>query len=160
MGGYGGRARAGSMRNLVLTGVVLSVGIAQGVASSREAADAAQLKRLEAVWNQAHVRGDADALERLWADDLEVAVPKMPVMTKAEALTFARSGRMKFQRYETSDLRIRVYHDAAVVTGRLQRTRSLSGQAVNDDWRFTKVYIRRGGGWRVVAFHASEAAKP
>ena len=46
-------------------------------------------------------------------DDLEVAVPKMPVMKKADVLEFARSGRMKFSRYETSDVRVRVYGDAA-----------------------------------------------
>ena len=127
--------------------------------SSREA-DARELERLETVWNSAHVRGDADALEALWADDLEVAVPRMPVMTKTEAVSFARSGHMKFLRYQTSELRVRVYEDAAVVTGRLQRTRTRNGQEVSDDWRFTKVYIRRAGKWRVVAFHASEAAQP
>jgi ketosteroid isomerase-like protein len=106
------------------------------------------------------MHGDADVLGRLWADDLEVAVPRMPVMTKSQALAFARSGRMAFQRYETSEVQIRVFGDAAVVTGRPRRTRTLNGQAVDDDWRFTKVYIRRGGQWQVVACHASEAARP
>jgi ketosteroid isomerase-like protein len=67
---------------------------------------------------------------------------------------------MKFQRYETSDLKVRVYGDAAVVTGKLERTRTINGQQQNDHWRFTKMYIRQGGQWRVVAFHASEAAQP
>jgi hypothetical protein len=34
---------------------------------------------------------------------------------------------MKFLSYETSDLHIRVYGDAAVVTGHLLRTRTLNG---------------------------------
>ena len=33
----------------------------------------------------------------------------------------------------------------------------LGGQTIQDNWRFTKVYVRQGGQWRVVAFHASEA---
>jgi len=78
-----------------------------------------ELERLEKVWNEAHEHGDADVLQSLWADDLEVDVPKMPVMSKTEVLAFARSGRMKFLRYATSDINIRVYGDAAVVTGRL-----------------------------------------
>ena len=118
-----------------------------------------ELERLEKVWNEAHERGDVEALDALWADDMEIAVPKMPVMSKADALKFARSGRMKFFRYQTSDIRIRVYGDAAVVTGRLQRTRSMNGQEISDDWRFTKTYVRQAGQWRVVAFHASEAAQ-
>jgi len=119
-----------------------------------------ELMHLEDVWNQAHVAGDAEALDHLWADDLEVAVPHMAVMTRAEALGFARSGRMKFLRYETSDLHIRVYGDAAVVTGHLLRTRTLNGNKVSDDWRFTKVYIREAHQWRVVSFHASDSPAP
>jgi hypothetical protein len=67
---------------------------------------------------------------------------------------------MKFLHYETSDTHIRLYGDAAVVTGRLQRTRVMNGQEVSDDWRFTKTYARQAGHWKVVSFHASEAAQP
>ena len=127
---------------------------------SSTSVDTRELERLEKVWNDAHEHGDVATLEALWADDLEVAVPKMPVMTKTQVLAFARSGRMKFLRYTTSDLKIRVYGEAAVVTGRLERTRVLNGQEISDDWRFTKTYVRQNEKWRVVAFHASEAAQP
>ena len=130
------------------------------IAQSLTSADSRELERLEKVWNEAHERGDVATLDGLWADDLEVAVPKMPVMTKSQVLSFARSGRMKFLRYTTSDLRVRVYGDAAVVTGRVERTRVLNGQEMADDWRFTKTYIRQNQKWRVVAFHASESARP
>jgi ketosteroid isomerase-like protein len=123
-------------------------------------ADVRELEQLEKVWNEAHEHGDADALEKLWADDIEVAVPRMPVLTKADARKFAHSGRMKFLSYRTSEVRVRVYDHAAVVTGRLQRTRSTNGQEMSDDWRFTKTYVREADRWRVVSFHASEAAQP
>ena len=61
-------------------------------AQSAHDADVHELERLETVWNEAHEHGDPDVLEKLWADDMEVAVPKMPVLTKADALKFARSG--------------------------------------------------------------------
>ncbi|HYL62212.1 MAG TPA: nuclear transport factor 2 family protein, partial [Candidatus Methylomirabilis sp.] len=143
----------------LVRGTSASFGQAASEASRREA-DVRELERLETVWNEAHEHGDSSALEALWADDLEVAVPKMPVMRKAEAVAFARSGRMKFLRYATSDIHVRVYGDAAVVTGRLQRTRELNGQEISDDWRFTKMYVREAQKWHVVAFHASEAAQP
>jgi ketosteroid isomerase-like protein len=112
------------------------------------------------VWNDAHEQGDAGSLEQIWADDLEITVPRMPVMTRSEAAAFAHSGRMKFLSYRTSDIHVRVYGDAAVVTGRLQRERTLNGKNVSDDWRFTKTYIRQDRKWRVVNFQASEAAQP
>jgi ketosteroid isomerase-like protein len=127
-------------------------------AQSTSDLDAHQLQGLEQTWNQAHLAGDADALDKLWADDLEVDVPRMAPMTKEVALSFAKSGRMSFSRYVTSDIHIRVHGDMAAVTGRLQRTRTISGKELSDDWRFTKVYVRQDRQWRVVSFHASESA--
>ncbi len=144
----------------LLLAVASFAGTARIVAQSTHDAVLLELQRLETVWNEAHEQGDADALEKLWADDIEVAVPKMPVMTKADALKFASSGRMKFLTYKTSEVHFRVYNNAAVVTGRLRRTRSMNGQEISDDWRFTKMYVRETGQWRVVSFHASEAAQP
>jgi ketosteroid isomerase-like protein len=127
---------------------------------NQDTPDVKELVRLETVWNDAHQNGDATALDKLWADDLEVTVPKMPVMSKADVLGFAKSGRMKFQRYQTSDLKVRIYGDAAVVSGRLQRTRTLNGKTLHDNWNFLKVYVRQNGRWLVVAFQASDAAQP
>jgi ketosteroid isomerase-like protein len=148
------------MRPSIITTIISVILLTPAARTSaqEDSADARELRQLEAVWNHAQEQGDADALDAIWADDLEVAVPKMRVMTKPEALGFARSGRMKFEKYETSDLKIRVYGTSAVVTGRLQRTRSTNGQTIADDWRFTKTYIKQTGRWRVVSFHASDAA--
>ena len=91
------------------------------------------------------------------ADDLVVVVPGMRTMSKADSLSVFETGRMKFDRYDTSESTIRVYDLSAIVTGRLQRGRRMGDRAVDDDWRFTKVYVQRGGRWQVVSFHASPA---
>jgi ketosteroid isomerase-like protein len=145
---------------ILLLSLIPMVASAQNPAQPSNDRNMRQFEKLETVWNDAQIRGDIQALDALWADDMEIAVPRMPIMTKGEALNFARSGRMKFLRYETSDIRARVYGNAAVVTGRLQRTREMNGKEISDDWRFTKVYVRQAHQWRVVAFHASEAAQP
>ncbi len=132
--------------------------IQTSVAKPDDSVDVQELKRLEKVWNDAYVRADADALEQLCADDLVVTMTDMVVLNKRSSIAILRSGKVKFERYETSDLGIHVYDRAAVVTGRLQRTRSVQGREMNDEWRFTKVYIRRGGKWLVVAWHASTVA--
>lgn len=147
------------MRHKLFAAVPLSV-VLLFAQNATTPADRDELQRLESAWNNAHINGDSATLNRLWADDLEVAVPKMPVMKKTELIKFVDSGRMKFQRYETTDVNARIYGQSAVVTGRLQRKREINGRTVEDDWRFTKVYQRSGDGWRVVSFHASEAPAP
>jgi ketosteroid isomerase-like protein len=119
--------------------------------------DKAELTRLESVWNEAQLHGDADALGRLWASDLVVTVPRMQVLGRADALAMARSGKIHFDRYETSDIQVHVHGESAIVTGHLRRTRKLGDQVIEENWQFTKAYIREDGQWRVVAFHASEA---
>ena len=119
-----------------------------------------ELIQLEKLWNDAHLQGDADALDPLWSDDIEIVVPNMAVMNKAAALAFARSGRMKFQTYETSNLQVRLFGDIAILSGRMKRARTIQGNSVADNWLFTKVYQHKDGHWRVVHFHASQAAPP
>jgi len=143
----------------VATLIVTAISLPAPANRSQESADIAELSKLEQVWNDAYVHGNVEPLERLLADDLIVTMTDMTVLTKAQSVGLLRSGHLKFPRYETSDIRIRVYNDAAVVTGRLQRTRTINGKDVDDDWRFTKVYVRRSGNWQVVAWHASTNAR-
>jgi ketosteroid isomerase-like protein len=116
----------------------------------------AELVRLEEVWNEAHRRGDFETLDRLWDDKIKVIVPKMQLINKAKGLDIFRSGRMKFLRYETSELAVHVDGETAIVTGHLLRTRRINNRELQDDWRFSKVYVRRGGVWRVLLWQASE----
>ena len=140
---------------LVVTAVLVAQ---QGpIINPEVGADEAQLTRLEKTWNDAHLRGDAEILGSLWADDLVITVPKMRVFTKTDALAMVGTGHMRFDRYETTNITVRVHGDSAVTTGRLRRTRNVNGKHFDDDWQFTKAYIRRGGQWKVVAFHASES---
>ena len=144
------------MLTAVVAALLCAAGQAQAPAAATPDQDLARFTQLESQWNEAHLKGDAETLDRLWADDLRVVVPRMTPMSKQDSLSFLRSGRMKFSRYETSELGVRVYGDTAVVTGRVRRARERGGQIVEDDWRFTKVYVLAASAWRVVAYHASE----
>ena len=127
-----------------------------GGPAEKPSSDVAELLRLEAVWNDGHVKGDADALGRLWSDDLVVAVQGIPLLSRKESINVWRTGRMKFDEYETSDIRVRVYNDAGVVTGRLRRSRRVGGRTAADPWSFTRMYVHRDGQWQVVSWHASD----
>ena len=141
---------------MVLTLALLVFGLLQAPGTTPEQNEVRHtLERLETEWNVAHVRGDAAALDRIFSDDVVVIVPGMRVMTKADAVGMFTSGRMKFDKYDTSETTFRILDDTAIVTGRLKRTRVINGATTDDDWRFTKVYVRRADRWHVISFHAS-----
>ena len=105
--------------------IVISVALTIPKTSSAQTTrdgDVHELERLETVWNEAHEHSDADVLESLWADDMEVAVPKKPVLTKADAVKFVRSGRMKFLSYLISDISVRVYDNEPGTFATLNRS--------------------------------------
>lgn len=132
---------------------LLAIGGPQSAGSS----DEREILGLETRWNDAHLKGDVSVLDALCADELVVTVPGMTPMTKADILGFWRSGRSRFTRYDTSDTRVTLYSGTAIVTGQLHRTRDFNGTVVEDRWRYTKTYSKQAQGWRVVAYHASEA---
>jgi creatinine amidohydrolase/Fe(II)-dependent formamide hydrolase-like protein/ketosteroid isomerase-like protein len=122
-------------------------------------AAAAPFAALEAAWNKAYAAGDAAALDRLWADDIVMFLPRIRPMSKPEALGAIANSAATFARVETSDVHTRVTGDLALATGRLQRTRQVSGAAASDDWQFRKVYRRDASGWRVISYHAWESPR-
>ena len=83
-----------------------------------------------------------------------VTVPGMPVMGKPEPMGIWSARRMSFSatRRPTCDSCLR---RRGRVIGRVRRTRTNAGREVEDDWRFTKICIRREGSWLVVAWEAA-----
>jgi hypothetical protein len=118
--------------------------------------DTEELRQLETEWNKAHVDLGV-TLDQLLSDDIEVVAPGIIAMSKVEAHAYISAASIHTRRYESSDLRIRVYGDSAVVTGKIRRVRErLEPKLVVNDYRFTKVYVRQRGNWKIVSFHASD----
>lgn len=144
---------------MILFATTLTAGLlALSGGQSALAADIQEVTRLERLWDKAHVQADVQALDLLCAPSLVLTVPGMAPMSKTAMLGFWRSTQARITRYDTSDTRVQVVGDVAVVTGQLIRARDLNGSAAEDRWRFTKTYARIQGRWMVVAFHASDAA--
>jgi hypothetical protein len=58
-------------------------------------------------------------------------------------------------RLEIDEVRVRVFGDAAVVTGRTHGVGEFGGAAYDVVIRFTDTFVRRDGRWSAVASHAS-----
>ena len=109
---------------------------------------------------QAQVNADAVALDRIYADDFIGVGPSGTLRTKKDVLSDFTSGSLKFQSITTDDVRIRVYGNAAVETGLSTMKGQDAEKVVPEENRFTRVWIRQGGRWRLVANHYSNLVKP
>jgi ketosteroid isomerase-like protein len=128
--------------------------------ASKNAKVEQQLIDLEKQRNEAVVKGDTAALDKMTADDYEFTNPSGQVRTKAQILQDIKSGELKYESIDTDDVKARVYGNAAVLTGRATTKGQSGGKDVSGQYRFTRVYVKGKGGWRSVAFQQTRVAEP
>jgi ketosteroid isomerase-like protein len=114
-----------------------------------------QIKNLEEERNQAVLKGDAATLDRMTSDDYTLVDSRGKFMTKAQILDGFKSGSIKFESRELSDLNVRVYGNTAVVTGVVTQKSSEDGKDTSGKSRFIRVYVKQNGRWVSVANQAT-----
>jgi uncharacterized protein (TIGR02246 family) len=113
------------------------------------------IRQLDNERIQAQIGADAVTLDRIYANDFIGVGPSGTVRTKAQVISDFTSGSLKFQSITTDEVQVRVYENAAVETGLSTMVGQDKGKAVPRDTRFTRVWIKQQGRWRLVANHYS-----
>src|SRR5260221_10186345 len=147
------------MAVLVLTVAATGVGQTQSARSSHGKSVEEAIRKLDNERIQAQIHADATALDRIYAADFMGVGPSGTVRTKSQVILDFTSGDLKFQSITTEDVQVRVYGNAAVETGRSIMNGQDKGQTVPRDTRFTRVWVKQQGRWRLVANHYSSQTK-
>src|SRR6266699_1560196 len=137
--------------------VATSIAIGQKESASRDQRSSVEqaIKQVDNERIQAQIHADAAALDRIYADDFIGIGPSGTVRTKPQVLADFTSHDLNFQSITTDEVRIRVYGNTVVETGRSTMVGQDKGKVVPRDNRFTRVWVRRQGRWRLVANHYS-----
>lgn len=146
-------------RSLVIGSLLVLAAVSARAQRQSEKAVVEQIRKLDQERIQAQVHADAAALDRIYADDFIGIGPSGTVRTKKEVLADFASGSLKFQSIVTDEVRIRVYGAAAVETGLSTMKGQDADKVVPEENRFTRVWIKQGGRWRLVANHYSNLVK-
>ncbi len=118
--------------------------------------DDVEIVSLEAELRAAQLNGDVGALDRLIAEELLFTGPDGALGTKAQDLDAHRSGVARFLEHEPIDLRIRrVGADVAVAALLTRLAVDLQGTTVRGLYRYTRVWARERGAWRIAGGHVS-----
>ncbi|MBK8476572.1 MAG: DUF4440 domain-containing protein [Opitutaceae bacterium] len=120
-----------------------------------------ELVALENAWAAAYVAADVKMLDRLEAEEWICTSAKGEVIGKADDLRDLADGSFKATVFEMSDLKVQIYGDTAVITGRQTEKATYKGEDASAVHRITDVWLRRDGRWQAIASHLSrEAAAP
>lgn len=125
------------------------------IPQSLPAAERDELLAVDASWNTLRLNSDVAGLDRLLADDWVLTHSDGKVQTKADYLDELATRSRSNQAIGNEDVRLRRYGDTAVVTGTSVQSGVSNGQPWNGRFRFTRVWVRRDGQWRMVASHSS-----
>ena len=128
-------------------------------AQAGENDDVKVLLDLESKMARAWVQQDAQTLEQILADDYTLAGAGDALIGKDQYVAGLDNPEFRTTSVILADLRIRVYGDAAVVTGRATyRGWSKKRGRYVRRFRFTDTFVRRESTWKCVATHASGLA--
>jgi len=120
-----------------------------GVAAAQSVED--EIKKLETDRAAAVVRGDTAVLDRETSDEYTLTNINGQVSDKAQMLAGFKSGANKLTVDNLSDIKVHVYGDAAVVTGKAEVKGVMGGKDVTGQARYTRVYVKKAGRWQSVA---------
>lgn len=121
-------------------------------------------KEVRAVIDQlqkANLKGGAEVVpifDKNYTEDF-VRIPSSgAIYTKAEILDGFRTGKIKVESSELSDLKIHIYGNTAVATGILRSKATVIDAAVTGRNRWTRVFVKRGGSWKCVLYQNTRIA--
>ena len=140
---------------LALTATSIALGQKQSASRDQRSSVEETIRKLDNERIQAQIHADATALDRIYAADFIGVGPSGRVRTKPQVISDFTSGDLKFQSITTDEVQVRVYENTAVETGLSTMVGQDKGKAVPRDTRFTRVWVKQQGSWRLVANHYS-----
>jgi ketosteroid isomerase-like protein len=143
------------MKLILLTTVVIFTltGAVSGQNATQKAAIEQEIRKLDAAHADAVLRGDLAAMDKIWTTDFKVNNPFNEV-DKADRI---RTGAMTYSSFVREPESFQIYKDTVIVMGRerVVPKGSSPGAGKTINRRYTNIWMKRKGAWRLVARHAS-----
>ena len=134
--------------SLVLVALVLAPSPGRAQSPDEAAVRAVEERRVKAL-----VEDDFAALESIFGDDLHYTHSSAVVDDKTSFMTALRTGKTKYESVERGPAVVRIYGDTALMTG--TAIVGLRGRAEKLSLRYTLLYVKRAGEWKMVAWQST-----
>jgi ketosteroid isomerase-like protein len=131
----------------VLVSLVLTTSAALGQTPRRIERE---LLKANQEYDEALMRSDAAALDRIYSDDFIYTTPDGEVRDKAKQLAFTKRGDLRLESGRSDDVRVRVYGNTAVMTGRFTAKGRFRESLIDIRERYTAVWVKTQGRWQLV----------
>ncbi len=143
------------MKLILLATVVVFVatGLVSGQSAKKNDAIEQEIRKLDAAQADAVLRGDLAALDKLWSEDFTVTNPFNEI-GKGDRI---RSGSLTYSSFVRVPEFIQIHKNTVIVMGRetvVPKGNSPDAEKTINR-RYTHIWMKRKGKWRLVARHAN-----
>ena len=113
------------------------------------------LMQMERDWGKAIVDRNIVKIREIVAADVVLTTPDGTVQSLDDDLAELKSGAFTAELYDSLDMKVKLYGDCAVVTGKTRLKGKYKGEDVQDQFRWTDTFVRRKSHWQIVASQAT-----
>lgn len=121
--------------------------------------DTQQIQTAEARLLEAMKTSNVQELDALIADDLIFTSHTGQLLTKQDDVEAHSSGNIEIFTIESSEQKIKVDGDVAIVSVLLDISGSFYGSTEVGFYRFTRVWKNNSGNWQVIAAHSTQVSR-
>lgn len=126
-----------------------------GTPAPPNAAQVAELTRLSDAWDKAIVAKNTAAIADNMADDFRQISSNGDVANKQEFIDGLTAAGVSIDPYSVEDFSVRIYGDVALLSGTTRMTGREDGKEFKTHYRYTDVYRRVNGHWKVCSVQTS-----
>lgn len=113
--------------------------------------DRQEIVNLEKEAGNAIQHNDGTFFRRVYSEEYTGTLSRGETVNKTGLINAVQSTAVRYQSFNVTDIKVRVYRDMAVATCLWSSRMIVNGQIVGTQMRSMHVYMNGGGGWRVVA---------
>jgi len=121
--------------------------------------DKSNILALENCLKQAMLNSNISELDAMLSDDLIFTNHLGQLMTKQEDLNAHKTGQLKIENIEFSDIKIMPFNEMALVNVEVRLVGSFNGEAAETIFRFSRIWSKNSNNiWQVIMAHSTLVA--
>ena len=148
------------MRNLVVLALLACFIALSAQVCAQEDSEAAKIRAPELQLTDSYKQRQVEQLASLLDEDFVITFEDGSTLSKTGYVSFMASPSDHVEAAEMTDMKIRVHRTTAVVTGAYHETGATKDQPYDYHDRFTDIWIKKNGKWKLAASHYAVPAKP
>ena len=147
------------MRNLVVLALLACFVALSAPVLAQEESEAAKIRALELQLTDSYKQRQVEQLASLLDEDFVITFEDGSTLSKTGYVSFMASPSDRIEQAEMTDMKIRLHGTTAVVIGVYHEKGATKDQPYDYHDRFTDIWIKKNGKWKLAASHYAVPVK-